>query len=220
MADVKFKSADGEMIAGYLADTDLLIGNVVVIQEWWGLNDQMRTVCDRFAQAGFRAFCPDLYDGYVTTNADEASHRMDNLDWGKALGLVRAGTEQLRGMGGKVAVTGFCMGGAITILAGMKLADDVDALVPFYGIPPAEAGDPGTIKVPVLAHFATQDYWCTPARVDALEAQWKKGGVPYELHRYDAQHAFFNEARKEVYDPEASKLAWERTLAFLKKTLA
>jgi carboxymethylenebutenolidase len=221
MADVEFKSASGELVSGYLADTDLVAGNVVVIHEWWGLNDQVRSVCDRFAQANFRAFAPDLYDGVVIPldRADEAGKKMGALDWGKAIARVRAGCDQLRGMGGKVAVTGFCMGGAITLLSAMKLGDDLDAAVPFYGIPPAEAGDPAAIKVPVLGHFAKHDDWVTPAKVDALDAQLAKGNVPHTLHRYDAHHAFFNEARKEVHDPAAAKLAWDRTIEFLTATL-
>lgn len=222
MADVEFKSPEGKLIAGYLADTDLLIGNVVVIQEWWGLNDQIRAVCDRYAQAGFRAFAPDLFDGEVVpfSKADDAAKKMQSLDYGKALEKVRAGGEQLRGMGGKVGITGFCMGGALTLLSAMKLPDTFDAAVPFYGIPPEEAGDPGKIQIPILAHYAQHDEWCTPARVDALEAKLKASGAQYEIHRYAAHHAFFNESRKEVFDADASKLAWDRTLAFFKKTLA
>ena len=221
MADVEFKSASGELVSGYLADTDLVAGNVVVVHEWWGLNDQVRSVCDRFAQANFRAFAPDLYDGYVAPldRSEDAAKKMGALDWGKAIGRVRAGCDQLRGMGGKVAVTGFCMGGAITLLSAMKLGDDLDAAVPFYGIPPAEAGDPASIKVPVLGHFAKHDDWVTPAKVDVLDAQLTKASVPHTFHRYDAHHAFFNEGRKEVHDPAASKLAWDRTIEFLKIAL-
>ena len=101
MADVEFKSGAGELVSGYLADTDRLAGNVVVIHEWWGLNDQVRSVCDRFAQANFRAFAPDLYDGYVATNAEDAGKKMGALDWGRAISKVRAGCDQLckRGAG-------------------------------------------------------------------------------------------------------------------------
>lgn len=222
MADVKFNTLEGELITGYLADTDRLIGNVVVIHEWWGLNDQMRAVCDRYAQAGYRAFAPDLYDGKVVPigQAEEASKSMQALDWGKAIKRIGGAVGQLKGMGGKVAVTGFCMGGALTIAAAIQLGDKIDAAVPFYGIPGPEAGDPSTIKAPLLGHFAKHDEWVTPARVQELEGKLKKGNVPAEIHSYDAHHAFFNEARKEVHDPAAAKTAWERTLAFLKKHLS
>ena len=217
MADVQFRTPDDLLVGGYLADTERPIGNVVVVHEWWGLNDQIRAICDRYAMANFRAFAPDLYDGVVVPIGDGAAAgaKMQALDWGKAIRILGGAVAQLRGMGGKVAVTGFCMGGALTLAAATQLGDQIDAAVPFYGIPGPEAGDPGKIRAPVLGHFAKKDDWITPAKVDALEATLTRGSVPHELHRYDASHAFFNEARKEVHDPAASKLAWDRTVAFL-----
>jgi carboxymethylenebutenolidase len=90
----------------------------------------------------------------------------------------------------------------------------------FYGIPPEEAADPRSVRVPFMGHFAEQDGWCTPKLVNDLEGALGTAGVPYEIHRYPAQHAFFNETRPEVHDPAASKLAWERTIRFLRKHLA
>jgi carboxymethylenebutenolidase len=222
MADVKFNTPNNELITGYLADTDRVIGNVIVLQEWWGLNDQIRAVCDRFAQANYRAFAPDLYDGKVIP-FDESAHAneaMQKLDWGKAAKVIDGAVAQLAGMGGKVAITGFCMGGALAVASAIRLGDGVAAVVPFYGLPGPEAGDPATIKAAVQGHFAQHDEWVTPARVDAFEKKLKAAGVKHEIFRYDAHHAFFNEARKEVHDPEASKQAWERALGFLKKSLA
>lgn len=205
-----------EAVSGYLAEpSGTPRGNVVVIQEWWGVNAHIKSIADRYAAAGYRAFAPDLYDGYVATTADEASHKMNHLDWGRSVGLVKTAVAALKEKGGKVAVTGYCMGGALTILAGIKLGAAFDAAIPFYGMPPAEAGSAADIKVPVLAHFANIDDWCTPARVDELEATMKKGGVRISMHRYDAQHAFCNNARPEVYVEAAAKLAWERNLKFL-----
>jgi len=222
MTDVKFNTPDHQLVTGYLADTDNPLGNVVVIHEWWGLTDQIRAVCDRIAQAHYRAFAPDLYDGKVVPLDDPATAgaTMQKLDWGKAIKTIGGAVAQLHGMGGKVAVLGFCMGGALTLAASIQLGDRVDAAVPFYGIPGPEAGDPGKIRARVQCHFAQHDDWVTPARVDELDAKLKAGGVKAEVYRYDAHHAFFNEARKEVHDPAASKLAWERTLGFLKTALA
>jgi carboxymethylenebutenolidase len=218
MGDIEVVRPDGKKIAAYLAEpAGAARGNVVVIQEWWGLNAQIKKVCDRFAAEGYRALAPDLYQGGVMKTADEASHRMGQLNWGDALTQDIAGAvAHLRKSGGKVAVTGFCMGGALTILAAVNLP--IDAAMCFYGMPPAEAADPGKIKIPLLAHFATIDDWCNAEAVSKLEQKLADGGVKYELHRYEgAKHAFMNEARPEVYDPAVAKLAWERTIAFLGK---
>jgi carboxymethylenebutenolidase len=220
MPMIEFARPDGQRARGHLAEpTGAPLGNVVVVQEWWGLTEQICTTCDRLAADGFRALAPDLYDGAIAKSGDEASAKMAALDFGKAVSeYVGGATEHLRKSGGKVAVLGFCMGGAITLLSAARVPG-LSAAVCFYGIPPAEALDPSTIRIPLLAHFAEKDDWCTPDRVDALEQKLKAGAVPFELHRYDAQHAFFNEKRPEVHDPAAAKLAWDRSVAFLRAKL-
>ena len=192
-----------------------------MIQEWWGLNEQIKKTADRMAGEGFTALVPDLYRGKLTADADEANHFMGNLDFMAAAKQDIAGCIQHLNNAGaaKVAVSGFCMGGALTLLSAMHV-DAMDAGVCFYGIPPAEAGNPGTITVPLQCHFANDDDWCTPAAVDALEGAMKDGGVSAEIHRYDAQHAFMNEQRPEVYDQACAKQAWDRAIAFLKTALA
>ena len=209
---------DGQSCPAYHAPADG--PGVVVVQEWWGLNPQIKTTADRLAEAGFNAVVPDLYRGKLASTGDEANHLMTALDWGGAVKDLQAALQHLKQSGKKAAVLGFCMGGALTIIASANLPE-TDAGVCFYGIPPTEAADPATIKVPFLAHFATEDDWCTPAAVDALEDKLKAGGVAYDLHRYAGrQHAFMNEARPEVYDAEAAKMAWDRSIAFLKNKLA
>lgn len=188
-------------------------GGIVVVQEWWGLNEQIQRTADRFAEQGYVAVVPDLYRGKLTRDADEASHHMGSLDFGDAATQDVRGCVQHLKAHGKVGVTGFCMGGALTILAAVHVPE-VDVAVCFYGIPPAEAADPSKISIPIQLHFAEQDDWCTPDAVAALEAKLKEGGVRYELHRYAAQHAFMNEKRPEVYDEAAAKQAWERAVAF------
>lgn len=129
---------------------------------------------------------------------------------------IRGATLHLRQLGGKAAVLEFCMGGALT-LASAAMISELDSAVCYYGIPPAF--DPKTVRVPVLMHFAKRDDWCTPANVEKLEEGFRAAGKSYELHRYDASHAFANDDRPKVYDPAATEQAWARTLAFLKKTL-
>lgn len=212
---MKFTTLDGSEVSGYLATAADSTRNVVVLQEWWGLNDQIRGVCDRFAAAGFNALAPDLYNGRVTEDPDEANHMMTGLDWtGATEQDVRGAVQYLNENGGRTAVMGFCMGGALTIMAAVKITE-LDVGVCFYGIPPVEAADPRQIRVPLQCHFANQDDWCTPEAVDALEATLSEAAVIYELFRYDAQHGFFNEQRASVYNARASTQAWERMIAFL-----
>jgi len=218
--NIQFTTPDGDQAPAYLARPaagDSAPG-IIVIQEWWGVNDQIKKTADRFAEQGYRALVPDLYRGKVTANPDEANHLMTGLDWGRATSEDLRGAARFLKSGGKVAVLGFCMGGALTILAGVHVPE-VDVAVCFYGIPPAEAADPAKINIPFQGHFANQDDWCTPDAVNGLEGKLKDGGVNYELYRYDAQHAFFNESRADVYDAGCASQAWDRSLAFLKANL-
>lgn len=217
---IDFKRPDGSACRGYLASAGQGRPGVVVIQEWWGLNDQICGVADRFARAGFNALAPDLFQGRVTQQADEASHLMNGLDFpGATHQDIRGAVDHLGSLGGgKIAVMGFCMGGALTIAAAVHVPQ-LAAAVCFYGIPPKEFADPADISVPFQGHFAGKDDWVTPAAVDALEAAMRAKAVPPELHRYDAGHGFFNERRGEVYDVACASLAWERTIAFLARHL-
>lgn len=218
MAEIEFKRPDSSNAHGYLAEPSAAAhGNVVVIHEWWGLTDQIRRVCDRLAGEGFRALAPDLYDGVVAKTSDEASAKMSSLDFGRAIQQhIRGAAQHLSAAGGKVAILGFCMGGALTLGSSAALSE-LDAAVCYYGIPPGF--DPRGLRVPVLLHFAKKDDWCTPELVDKLEDGLKSSGKPYELHRYDAQHAFANENRPEVFDPTATDIAWRRSVDFLRKQL-
>ncbi|MCU0967321.1 MAG: dienelactone hydrolase family protein [Rubrivivax sp.] len=228
---VSFKRPDGGSVQGYLAEPADPSGKpgVVVIQEWWGLNDQIRGVADRYAEQGFRALVPDLYRGRSTVEAAEAEHLMKGLDFGDAAGQdVRGAVQYLEGSGStKVGVTGFCMGGALTLLA-TCFVPEVDAGVVFYGYPPLDYVDAARIKVPLMGHWALHDAPFPIAGVDALEARLRAAGVSFEFHRYDAQHAFFNETqvgeRKLLpvieYEPKSAALAWERTIGFFRRHLA
>jgi carboxymethylenebutenolidase len=219
MPALTFKRADGADCQGYLAEppSGQPVANLVVLQEWWGLNDQIRRVADRFAQAGYRCLVPDLYRGTVTLDAAEASHLMTNLNFQDAVGNDIAGAVQhLRQQGGKVGVVGFCMGGVLSILAAMYT--DADAASAWYGIPPEQAGDVTRVHMPLQGHFATLDTYFTPAMVDALEGKLKGAGIGYEFYRYDADHAFGNEEGA-AYDQAAAELAWRRTLDFFARHL-
>ncbi|ATB29145.1 dienelactone hydrolase family protein [Melittangium boletus] len=214
----KLTTANGTQLQGYLKEAEggTSKGAVVVIHEWWGLTDQVRGVADRLAREGFSVFAPDLYRGKVTKNADEAGKLMGALDMKQAVQDITQAAEALRqrSPGTQVAVLGFCMGGALTLAAAAK-DKHLAAAVPFYGIPPEQVADVKHIHCPVLGHFATHDEWCSPERVKALEHTLKAAHVPAQFHHYDADHAFCNEQRPEVYSPENAELAWKRSVEFL-----
>ena len=216
---IEFTRPDGGRTGGYLAMAGQGRPGVIVIQEWWGLNDQICGVADRFARAGFNALAPDLYKGRVTQAPDEANHLMTGLDFpGATHQDIRGAAAHLKGLGGKVGVMGFCMGGALTIAAAVHVPE-ASAAVCFYGIPPAELAKPADIRIPFQAHFANQDDWCTPAAADALEKEMREAGRPAEIFRYDAAHGFFNERRGDVYDAACADQAWQRMHAFLTRSL-
>jgi carboxymethylenebutenolidase len=220
---VEFKRPDGASVQGYLAEPAQASGapGLVVIQEWWGLNAQIKGVADRFAEVGYVTLVPDLYRGKSTVEAAEAEHLMTNLNFGDAAGQdVRGAVLYLKARCPKVGVTGFCMGGALTLLAAVHVPE-ADAGVVWYGYPPLEYIDASKIKLPLLGHYAIDDVPFPIATVDALEGKLRAAKVRFEFHRYKAMHAFANETQVGAnrlpiteYNPEAAALAWTRTLAF------
>ena len=221
---VSFQRPDGVSVSGYLAEAAQPLGAIVVIQEWWGLNDQIRGVAQRWASAGFTALVPDLYRGKHTVEAEEAEHLMTGLNFGDAAAQdVRGAVQYLKGLklgSGKVGVTGYCMGGALAVLAS-TLVPEADAAVIWYGMPPLEYVDAGKITIPLQAHWATQDEFFAISGVDALEAKLAEAGVRYEGHRYLAHHAFANEEAqgpgriaRTQYDAAWAQQAWDRAMRF------
>ena len=216
---IEFARPDGAHTKGYLATAGQRRPGIVVIQEWWGLNDQICGVADRFARAGYNALAPDLYKGRLTTQPDEANHLMTGLDFADATHQdLRGAAQHLQAQSGKLAVMGYCMGGALTIAAAVHVPE-FSAGVCFYGIPPKAFADPAKIRMPLQGHFANRDDWCTPAAVDDLERTSKTAGVRHEIYRYDAAHAFANE-RSAAYDVACANQAWERMAAFLGAQIA
>lgn len=190
---------------------------LVLIQEWWGVNDHIRTLVDRFAKDGFVVVAPDLYHGRVTTDSGEAGKMMNELDTLQAVKEIGAAVAYLKEhprSNGKVGVTGFCLGGALT-LASACFVPGLSAAVSFYGIPPGDKVDYSKATLPVMMHIAKKDGWVTPEKAEEVKKQLKD----VELHLYDADHAFVNDTRPEVYDEKNAKLAWDRSVAFFKKHL-
>src|SRR5262245_63339371 len=159
---IDFKRPDGSTCKGYLAEAGQGKPGIVVIQEWWGLNDQIKGVAERFAAAGYNALAPDLYKGRVTQKPDEANHMMSGLDFiGASDQDIAGAVKHLAGMSRKVGVMGYCMGGALTIAAAARVSG-LACGVPFYGVPPAELADLARIRIPIQGHFAAKAGRCTP----------------------------------------------------------
>ena len=225
---VSFNRPDGKSVNGYLAEppTAGKAPAIVVIQEWWGLNDQIKGVADKLAKAGYRALVPDLYRGKTAVDAKEANHLMTGLNFGDAAGQDIRGAVQYLKKGGsaKVGVTGFCMGGALTVLSAVNVPE-MDAGVIWYGYPPLEYVDASKIKAPLLGHWATQDQAFAIGGVDKLEEKLRAAKVNFEFHRYNCKHAFANETADSKglemlkYDPKAADQAWKRTMDFFAKHL-
>ena len=225
---VTFNRPDGQIIHGYLAEPEHAAGAaaVVVIQEWWGINDQIRGVADRLASTGYIALVPDLYRGKSTAEEEEAHHLMTGLNFADAASQdIRGAVHFLKTRSGKVGVTGFCMGGALTLLA-LCTSPEVDAGVVWYGCPPLQYIEATKIRAPLLAHWATQDEFFPIATIDLLQEKLREADVAFEFHRYLAHHAFANETAvgpgripATQYDSAWSQQAWDRTFSFFGRWL-
>jgi len=220
---VKF-SSNGETTDGYLSIPEKGTGpGVVVIQEWWGLVDHIKDVCDRFAAEGYVALAPDLYHGETAKSPDEAGKMMMALRIDEAekdlSGAVRYLMDHDATASGAAGVVGFCMGGALALYTATKNRD-VGACVVFYGGHPNVKPDLSNLCAPVLGLYAGRDGFVTPDSVRQLESKLKELGKPAEMIIYpETDHAFFNDTRPEVYNAEAADDAWRRTTQFLRKHL-
>jgi carboxymethylenebutenolidase len=193
----------------------------VVIQEWWGLVDHIEDVCDRFAAAGYVALAPDLYHGQKVApgEPDEAGKAMMAMKMDQAGRDMSGAVDELlrRSSHSKVGVIGFCMGGGLALVLATQRPDAVAACVPCYGIVPWPGVQPdyAAMTAAVLGHYAEKDEYFTPEKANELAEQLRGLGKSVEIIVYPGtDHAFFNDTRPEVYNADAAKALWERTLAF------
>lgn len=219
---VQFESAAGAS-AGYLArpgeSADVHRG-VVVIQEWWGLVPHIEDVAERFRALGYVALAPDLYHGKSTVEAEEAHHLMEGLDWGRAAQELAGAVAYLRGVAGvrRVGVVGFCMGGALAVIAAAD--PGVDAYASFYGFPPPGAAALDRIDAPGLIFFGEHENAFSVPDAQAFAERQRRSGKQAEVVVYpDAGHAFFNDARPEAYQQTAAGDAWGRTVELFDRHL-
>jgi carboxymethylenebutenolidase len=222
-ASIRFPAGDSAA-SGFLAWSEEVAGQpgLIVLQEFWGLNDHIKDVTQRLAAEGFVALAPDMYDGKVTTDPTEARQLLMAMDQAAALQRLHGAVEYLRGSANvlkeKIGVIGFCMGGFLALNLACHNRD-IRVATPFYGrIPPDSVLD--NLTAPVLYFFGEQDHHLPAADVDRLEQFLKRTGRAGGVVRYpQADHAFFNDTRKEVYREADAKDAWGKALAFLKKYL-
>ena len=196
-------------------------GAVVVIQEWWGISPFIKSLCDRLAEEGFVAQAPDLFHGALPKTKDEAGRAMDALDKAAAVAEIGDSIENLAGdarCNGKVAVVGFCLGGALTFASSANLSGIV-AAVPFYGLPDLPMEAYARVKIPVQAHFAKIDDWAKASVAEEIQKRVRGAGGTMDLFVYEAGHAFMRTTDPETYEPKSAAAAWERMVPFLKKHL-
>jgi carboxymethylenebutenolidase len=223
--NVTFPS-NGGTAHGYLVVPDSGSGpGVIVIQEWWGLDDHIADVANRFAREGFVALAPDLFGGHVAHDEKQAMALARQLVPTQAVNDLSGAVDYLLAQpsatGNKVGVVGFCMGGGFVLRLAARAGDKVAAAVVFYGSV-SEEEDLSGIRAAVLGHFGERDRSIPPQRArEQMEQIRTKNGVPIEVHFYDAGHAFFNDRNPlGNYREDAAKLAWSRTLDFLRAHLA
>jgi len=220
---VDFPSAE-DKVPGYLVQPDQggPYPGLVLIQEWWGLVPHIKDVAERFAAQGFIALAPDLYHGRTAAEPDEARKLAMELDRQHAVLEIEAAIHYLQGLAQvqpkRLGVVGWCMGGSLAIAtAGYSV--DVGATVAFYGMP-RELNVIQGATAPLLGLYAEHDHGISLEAVEALDRALDETGVVHEIHIYSgANHAFFNDTRPQIYDPQAAADAWQRTLDWFRTHL-
>jgi carboxymethylenebutenolidase len=219
---------DGKTFSGYLAEPPHGSGpGVLVLHAWWGLTEPFQQVCDRLAEAGFVALAPDLYHGKTTASVEEAQALGAALDQDveRWRGDIAGAMQFLRqhkathpvGGRGKLAFVGFSLGDAYALDMSVTLADQIAAVVVFYGSYPGL--DYRRASASYLFHFAEDDPFESAESVAQMEQELQAAGRPVTVYTYPGtKHWFFEDNRPE-YDAEAARLAWERTIAFLHERL-
>jgi len=217
---VSITTAGGRKVAAALAlPKSTPASAVMLVHEWWGLNDQIKSVAAELAKEGYVALAVDLYGGKVADTPDGARGLMNQVDGAAATDTVASWIDWLRQHpkgNGKIATIGWCFGGGWSLNA--SIAAPVEATVVYYGRVNRAAADLKSLKGPVLGHFASRDKWINQEMVDGFEAAMKQAGRPAESHWYEADHAFANPTSAR-YDQADAQLAWRRTLDFFKAHL-
>ena len=216
---INFSTANGDSTAFVAMPEQETRRAVLVIQEWWGLNDHIKDIAGRWAAEGFIAIAPDLYRGTLATSPEEAGKLMNALQIEDGLDTIRNAMDKSRESYGitHFGITGFCMGGTYALRAACEL-DGISASAPFYGDIPEE-GILQKLKVPTIFISGTKDAWINPEKVATLEDAAERFELPVHSVKYEADHAFFNNTRPEVYDETAARDAWALVVGFFNDKL-
>jgi len=195
---------------------------IIVIQEWWGVNDQIKSRAKEFQSKNITAVIPDLYRGKVATDHEEAHHLMNGLDWKGAVDDVKASIKYLKGHHyKKIFVVGYCMGGALSLASSIHLGKELNGAIVFYGIPGKELADPANVATPLQLHFGTKDSMAgfSDAKAqDALESTLKANKIPHEFFRYEGLGHAFTNVTGQNYNEKGAALAFDRTIKFIEET--
>ncbi|HMD56633.1 MAG TPA: dienelactone hydrolase family protein [Solirubrobacteraceae bacterium] len=224
MPDIEFRTSAGTT-PGYLAVPAGEQGPAtIVLQEWWGMDDSVRAICDRFAAEGFFALAPDLYQGETTTAPSEAQQKMMAMSMDQVEQDMCGAAEHLLAQpgvqGDGVGSVGFCLGGGLSVWAAAT-CPAVKAVVTYYYVMPHGKPDFSAVHAPVLGHFGTNDDFIPLEDAQKLEAELREAGVDVTFHYYEgAGHAFANDHdRLGTYDADLAETAWQRTVSFLRAAL-
>ena len=193
---------------------------VLLIQEWWGINEHIREIAGRYANEGYICVAPDLFRGGLAKDSAEAAQLMQALAIEDGLETIRAAIVEARRTHNvqKIGITGYCMGGTFALRAACEISE-LAAAAPFYGDIPEESVLK-KLRVPTLFIAGERDAWINPEKVNGLIEAARKYDLPVEVVSYNADHAFFNNTRPEVYDADAAADAWRRVLTLFRKNLA
>ena len=217
---VNTNTPSGRSVSAALALPDKKpAGAVMLVHEWWGLNDQIKSVASELANQGYMGLAIDLYAGKSAAKPEEADALMKAVVPAEASETMATWVDWLRqhpDSNGKVAAIGWCFGGGMALQA--ALDRPLQGAVVYYGNVARTSDELRSLQGPVLGQFANADQWINPPMVDGFEAAMKEAGKVLEVHRYDANHAFANPTG-DNYDAEDARQAWDRTMAFLKLVL-
>ncbi len=222
-SQVTFGTDSGTIARGELAEpmAATMAPGILVLNEGWGVDAHVLSLIQRIAHAGFLALAPDVYDGKVAADEEEAERLSGLLDWERALARIAGAAHYLtrhRRCDGRVGIVGFGLGGGLAFAAASRMPE-LGAVVAFYGLPVKGTFDPERVTAPVLAHFAARDPWARPERGKQIQDAIRRSHGQMSLCVYEADHAFVNDSRGEVYAANLATLAWDRTMVFLQDQL-
>jgi carboxymethylenebutenolidase len=216
---LKFETAKGPTTAFTARPDSQTDHAVLVIQEWWGLNGHVKDIAERYAAEGFIAIAPDLYRGKITKDADEAGRLMKELQLEDGLDTIKSAMAAAADAFGitHFGITGYCMGGTYALRSACEI-EGISAAAVFYGDVPEE-DVLKQLAVPTIFISGTKDKWINPEKVAQLEDATERHELPLTSVKYDADHAFFNDTRPEVYDETAARDAWALVVGFFNDKL-